>query len=85
MFYVFYTTSKQKQIREKVISLSKMSVRDVPPNQNFKLVLRKKILLECLLWLFLEESAFILLEDAYLAPNAKLLILCTAVLQGSIS
>lgn len=41
----FIQQAKQKQIGEKVISLSKMSVRDVPPNQNFKLVLRKKILL----------------------------------------
>lgn len=39
---------------------------------------------QSLLWLFSEESAFILLKDAYLALSAKLLTLCTAVLQGSI-
>lgn len=46
--------------------------------------MKKEYNLQSLLWLFLEESAFILLEDAYLAMSAKLLILCTAVLQGSI-
>jgi len=40
---VFYTTTEQKQVREKVISPYKMSVCDVPPNQKFKLVLKKKI------------------------------------------
>lgn len=52
---------------------------------KFKLVLKEKILLkQSFLWLLLEESAFILLEDAYLALSAALLILCAAALQGSL-
>lgn len=42
---VFYTTTEQKWVREKVISPLKMSVCDVPPNQKFKLVSKKKIIL----------------------------------------
>lgn len=40
---------------------------------------------QSLLWLCLADLAFILLKGACLAPSAELLILSTAVLQGSIS
>lgn len=52
---------------------------------KFKLALKKKILLkQSFLWLLLEESALILLEDACLALSAALLILRAAALQGSL-
>lgn len=44
ILHVFYTTTEQKWVREKVISPLKMSVC-VPPNQKFKLVLKNKIIL----------------------------------------
>lgn len=72
-------------MRGEVISPLKMSVCDVPPNQKFKLVLKKENNLQSLLWLCLEELAFILLKGACLAPSAELLILSTTVLQGNIS